>query len=389
VKLEALVARELTMRLVAPFETSFGVTHDRRILLVELITDQGSGWGEVTAGEGPFYSPECTDTAWVVLRDFLAPLVLGRTVDDPGELAAVMAPVRGHNMAKAAVENAAWHACAEANGVSLSHMLGGTLAEIHSGVSLGIHNDVRVLLDRIALELDAGYRRIKLKIRPGKDADVVSAVRHRFPSIHLTVDANSAYTLEDAEILRRLDEFALDYIEQPLAWNEIVQHATLQSQLSTAICLDECIHNLRDAQAAVNLGACRVINIKLGRVSGHSEARRIQRYCLDQGIPAWCGGMLESGIGRAHNIAMSSLPGFILPGDVSASRRYWTRDIIQPEVTVNPSGTIQVPTEPGLGFALDLESINRQTVRTETWTANAPVSSGAVQHGEPAVPLRN
>jgi O-succinylbenzoate synthase len=379
VKLEALIARELSMRLVAPFETSFGVTHDRRILLVELITDHGSGWGEVTAGEGPFYSPECTDTAWVVLRDFLAPLVLGKTIEDPGRLAGMMAPVRGYAMTKAAVENAAWHVSAQANGVSLSRMLGGTLAEIHSGVSLGIHNDVGALLDRIALELDAGYHRIKLKIGPGKDVDFVSAVRHRFPTIHLTVDANSAYTLQDADLLRRLDEFALDYIEQPLAWNEIFEHATLQRQLSTPICLDECIHNLRDTRAAVKLGACRVINIKLGRVSGHSEARRIQEYCLEQGIPAWCGGMLESGIGRAHNIAMSSLSGFVLPGDVSASRRYWTRDIIQPEVTVSPSGTITVPTAEGLGFALDLAAIDRQTVRTETWTRNARVSSGAGQ----------
>lgn len=356
---------------------------------MELITDSGSGWGEVTAGEGPFYSPECTDSAWVVLRDFLTPLVLGKTIDGPGELVAMMASVRGHDMAKAGIENAAWHACAQANGVSLSHMLGGTPAEIDSGVSLGIHNDVGALLDRIALELDAGYRRIKLKIRPGKDVDVVKAVRHRFPAIHLTVDANSAYTLEDADLLRRLDEFALDYIEPPLAWNEIFQHVTLQGQLSTPICLDECIHNLRDAQAAVKLGACRVINIKLGRVSGHSEARRIQWYCLEQGIPAWCGGMLESGIGRAHNIAMSSLPGFVLPGDVSASRRYWARDIIQPEVTVSPSGTIQVPTTQGLGFALDLESIDRQTARTETWAANARVSSGPVQEDRPPVPLKN
>jgi O-succinylbenzoate synthase len=375
VKIEALVARELSMRLVAPFETSFGVTHDRRILLVELISDEGSGWGEVTAGEGPFYSPESTDTAWVVLRDFLAPLVLGKTIRDPGELAATMAPVRGHNMAKAAVENAAWHAFAERNGVSLSHLLGGTLPEIHSGVSLGIHDDTGALLDRIALELDAGYRRIKLKIRPGKDVGAVSAVRGRFPTVHLTVDANSAYTLEDVDLLRRMDEFALDYIEQPLAWNEIFQHVTLQRQLSTAICLDECIHNLRDAQAAVELGACRVINIKLGRVSGHSEARRIQRYCLERGIPAWCGGMLESGLGRAHNIAMSSLPGFVLPGDVSASRRYWSRDIIEPEVTVSSSGTIQVPTSAGLGFALDLDAIDRQTTRTETWAASECVSN--------------
>jgi O-succinylbenzoate synthase len=205
---------------------------------------------------------------------------------------------------------------------------------------------------------------------------VVSAVRQRFPQIHLTVDANSAYTLDDLPLLQRLDEYELDYIEQPLAWNEIYEHTALQKQLKTALCLDECIHNLRDTQAAIEMGACRVINIKLGRVSGHGEARRIQQYCLERDVPVWCGGMLESGIGRAHNIAMSSLPGFVLPGDVSASRRYWTKDLIEPEVTVNADGTIAVPTSPGLGYAIDTDFLLSRTVRTETWKRAASVAAG-------------
>ena len=376
-RIEAIHAREIAMRLVMPFETSFGIAQDRRIILIELITDEGSGWGEVTASEGPFYNSETTDTAWLVLRDFLSPLVLGRTFASPGDLAEAMAPVRGHEMAKAAIENAAWHAESLRKKVPLSQLLGGTLTAIESGVSLGIHRDVSMLLDRIEVELAAGYRRIKLKIKPGNDVEVVSAVRRKFPGIHLTVDANSAYTLADLPTLLRLDEFALDYIEQPLAWNEIYQHVALQKQLNTAICLDECIHGLRDAQAAVELGACRVINIKLGRVSGHSEARRIEQYCRENSVPVWCGGMLESGIGRAHNIAMSSLPGFVMPGDISASKRYWTQDLIAPEVTVAADGTIPIPTDPGLGFEIDTSYISKITVLDELWKDKSAVATGA------------
>jgi O-succinylbenzoate synthase len=373
-KIEAIAAREIAMRLAAPFETSFGVTYDRRILLVEVITNEGSGWGEVTAAEGPFYNSETTDTAWLVLREFISPLVIGKDFSHPSELAALMAPVRGHEMAKAALENAAWHAESIRRNVPLAQLLGGTHAELRSGVSLGIHQDTGALLARIESELAAGYQRIKLKIKPGKDVPVVAAVRRRFPDINLTVDANSAYTLNDIALLQQLDEFSLEYIEQPLTWNEIFQHAIVQKQLKTAICLDECIHGLRDAEAAIQLGACRVINIKLGRVSGHTEARRIQQYCLEHGIPVWCGGMLEAGIGRAHNIAMSSLPGFVLPGDVSASKRYWARDIIEPEVTVSSRGTIAVPTQPGLGFTIDRDFIDSITVRSEEWRLRTPVA---------------
>ena len=374
-EIAAVHAREISMQLVAPFETSFGVTHDRRILLLELHAKDGSsGWGEVTAGEGPFYNPETTDTAWIVLRNFLAPLLLGKTIGSPEAALRAMEPVRGHEMAKAALETAVWDLLARKQSTSLSQLLGGTRSDISCGVSLGIHQDTGKLLEKIAHELAAGYQRVKLKIKPGKDIQVVSAVRDRYPDIALTVDANSAYRLTDISLLKQLDAFNLTYIEQPLEWNEIYQHAALQRQLNTPICLDECIHNLRDAQAAIELGACKVINIKLGRVSGHSEARRIQAYCMDQGIPVWCGGMLESGIGRAHNIAMSSLPGFVLPGDVSASKRYWEEDIILPAVEVSRQGTIRVPDSPGIGFTVNKKRIEKLTVRQEEWTAARSVS---------------
>lgn len=360
-------ARELHMRLVAPFETSFGVTEQRRILLIELITDHGTGWGELTAGEAPFYNSETTDTAWLILRQFLAPRLLGRTFSHPDELSAAMAPIRGHEMAKATLETAAWDAFARAQNVSLAALLGATREEIPCGVSLGIHPTIDALLARITRELAAGYQRVKLKIKPGKDVAVVQAVRSHFPDIALTVDANSAYTLADIDLLQQLDRFRLDYIEQPLEWNEIYAHAELQQQLQTPICLDECIHNLRDAQAAVRLGACRIINIKLGRVGGHAEARRIQAFCADEGIPVWSGGMLEAGVGRAHNIAMSALPGFVLPGDVSASARYWTRDILTNPIETTGQGTIRVPTGPGIGYTVDLDAIQQFTVAHETW----------------------
>lgn len=381
-EIAAIHAREISMQLVAPFETSFGVTHNRRILLLELHAKDGSsGWGEVTAGEGPFYNSETTDTAWIVLRNFLVPMLLGKTIDSPEAALRAMEPVRGHEMAKAALETAVWDLLARQQFVSLAHRLGGTRAEIASGVSLGIHKDIGELLDKIDREVATGYRRVKLKIKPGQDTPVVSAVRKRFPDIQLTVDANSSYRLSDLPLLQQLDAFNLTYIEQPLEWNEIYQHAELQRQLKTAICLDECIHNLRDAEAAIELGACKVINIKLGRVSGHTEARKIQAYCRERDVPVWCGGMLESGVGRAHNIAMSSLPGFVLPGDVSASNRYWQEDIILPPVEVSREGTIAVPTSPGIGFEVNKSRIEKLTARQEQWKANQSVGGVA----EPAM----
>lgn len=366
-KIEAMTLREIRMRLKSPFETSFGVTQDRRILLVEVVADGVSGWGEVTAMETPSFNPETTETAWHIISDFVAPVIIGRAIDTAGEFPLLTAHIRGHEMAKAGVENALWDVESQQKGVPLSRLLGGCLKEIVCGVSLGIRDTPASLVAKVEEEVDDGYNRIKLKIKPGKDVDFVRAVRKSFPNTVLSVDANSAYRMEDAMHLKRLDEFDLLMIEQPLYWDEIYAHARLQTLLKTALCLDECIGNSRHASMAIEVGACRIINIKLGRVGGHTEARRVHDICSTHGIPVWCGGMLESGVGRAHNIAMSTLPGFTLPGDVSASRRYWAEDIIEPEVEVTTQGTIRVPERPGLGYAVRSKLIDSLSVRTNRW----------------------
>ncbi|PYX90716.1 MAG: o-succinylbenzoate synthase [Acidobacteria bacterium] len=374
-KIEQITLREVRMRLKAPFETSFGVTQDRRIVLVETVADGVTGWGEVTTGETPSYNPETTDTAWHILSDFVIPSVLGRDVATATEIAELLSGIRGHDMAKAGLENALWHIESQQRGLPLAKLVGGTRQEIPCGVSLGIRENPERLLERVTEELQCGYQRIKLKIKPGKDLNYVSAVRKAFPSIQLSVDANSAYRLDDAAHLKQLDAFQLLMIEQPLFWDDIHSHAKLQAQLQTAICLDECINNVRHADAAIQQGACRIINIKLGRVGGHTGARKVHDLCWQRSIPVWCGGMLEAGIGRAHNIAMSSLPGFTLPGDVSASQRYWHEDIIEPEVTVSPQGTIRVPETPGLGYAVKRDLVERLTARSRTWNAKVAVSA--------------
>jgi O-succinylbenzoate synthase len=374
VRIETISIREIRLRLKAPFETSFGKLQERRIILVEVNSEGSTGWGEVTALEGPFYNSETTDTAWIVLRDFLAPLLLGNELQAAVDVPNLLLAVRGHEMAKAAIENAIWDLEAQQRGVSLARLLGGTLNEIPCGVSIGIRRDIDGLISSVERELAAGYQRIKIKIKPGNDLEPVRHLRRHFPTLKLMVDANSAYSQSDAEHLRRFDEYDLMMIEQPLEWDDFFQHAQLQSKLKTPICLDESIHNLHQAEAAISLKSCRILNIKLGRVGGHSEARRIQSYCLDHGVPVWSGGMLESGIGRAHNIAMSSLPGFVLPGDVSASQRYWDADIIEPEVEVTSRGTIEVPKSAGIGYKVLQSRIERLTVRHETYRATASVS---------------
>ena len=368
-RIESITLRELRMRLKAPFETSSEVTWERRILLVEVGVDGLHGWGEITAAEDPFYNAETTDTAWHITRDFIVPFILGKNVETAAEIGDLLDPIRGHEMAKAGVENAVWDIEAQQNGLPLAKLLGGTREEIHCGVSIGIQQGTAILLEKIECELRAGYRRIKLKIKPGKDLDVVDAVRKRYPEIKLMVDANSAYRLENLELLKAFDQYRLLMLEQPLAWDDIYQHALLQAQLRTPVCLDECIHSPSHAEAAIKLGACRVINIKLGRVGGHAQARRVHDISVRHSIPVWCGGMLESGVGRAHNIAMSALPGFSLPGDVSASQRYWDEDIIEPEVEVEPAGTIRVPVIPGLGFRIRRKRVESLTVRQEHWQA--------------------
>lgn len=367
-KIEKLTLRELGMRLKAPFETSFGVTQQRRVLLAEVISEGVSGWGEVTALESPSYNSETTDTAWHIISDFIAPFIVGRDLSRAAELGCLLAGIRGHNMAKSGVESALWDAEARLHEIPLWKLLGGTRQEIACGVSLGIREDPGSLVDRVRTEIASGYQRIKLKIKPGKDVEFVAAVRKHFPDIRLSVDANSAYTLKDVAHLQELDSFELVMIEQPLAWDDIFSHARLQCQIRTALCLDECIHHCRDAKAAIELRACRIINVKLGRVGGHSGARKVHDVCAKNGLPVWCGGMLESGVGRAHNIALSTLPGFTLPGDVSASSRYWDEDIIEPEVEVSSRGTISAPLEPGIGYAVKRDLIDRLTVRSRTWT---------------------
>lgn len=362
-KIKCVSLRELKMRLRSPFETSFGVCHERSILLVEIQGDGWSGWGEVTTDAGPFYNSETTQTAWHVISDFIAPALLGKDLASAAEFPALVAGIRGHEMAKAGVENALWDAEAQLRGVSLWKLLGGELEEIACGVSLGIRESPERLLESVEKELSAGYQRIKLKIKPGKDLEYVAAVRKAHPRILLSVDANSAYRLQDADHLRALDEFNLLMMEQPLAWDDIYGHSQLQRKIQTAICLDECIHNAGHAFAALELGACRIINIKLGRVGGYSEALRIHQFCSERSVPVWCGGMLESGIGRAHNVALCTLPGFTLPSDVSASQRYWVEDIIEPEVEVSPRGTIRVPHSPGRGYEIKHGLVKKLTTR--------------------------
>ena len=364
-QIQAITLRELTMKLVAPFETSMDRLEVRRVLLLEANVDGVTGWGECVAAEAPFYSPEYADTAWPVLRDFLWPMVQGKKFNSACEVWGLLKRVRGHNMAKACLEAAAWDAEAKQKGIPLAKLVGGTRQEIASGVSIGIKDSADQLIATVKRELAAGYQRIKVKIKPGKDLEPVERLRQEFPGIKLMVDANSAYTLEDFPLLKRLDGFYLMMMEQPLGWDDLYSHIELQKRLETPICLDECVHTEEQARAAVELGACKIINIKLGRVGGFTMARRIHDLCQQHGIPVWCGGMLESGIGRAHNVALATLPNFSLPGDVAASKRYWAEDIIVPEITVSPQGTIRVPAGPGIGFEPRLDLIERRTVRKE------------------------
>jgi o-succinylbenzoate synthase len=360
-----ITLREVHLNLIEPFETSFEKTQLRRILLLEAETDGATGWGECTAGEHPYYSYETLETAWHIIRDFLWPVLRSRDISSASEVGGLFARVRGHNMAKAGLETALWDAEGKTKNVPLWKLLGGSRDEIACGVSIGIQPTIDALLAKVEKELAAGYQRIKIKIKPGWDVKPVMALRERFPRIRLMVDANSAYRLEDAPLLKELDPYYLIMIEQPLGWDDIFAHAQLQRQLDTPICLDESIHSEADARVAIEMAACRIINIKLGRVGGHTLARRVHDMCESKGVPVWCGGMLESGIGRAHNIAMSTLANFTLPGDVSASRRYWTEDIIEPEVEVTRQGSIRVPRAPGIGYTPRIDRIESLTRRRE------------------------
>ncbi|MGA8230595.1 MAG: o-succinylbenzoate synthase [Candidatus Acidiferrales bacterium] len=357
--------REIHLPLVSPFETSVGYTSLRRILLVEVDVDGTSGWGEVTAGEDPFYSHETTGTAWHIISDYVWPMLRDAEFGSAAQVFDLLTRIRGHEMARGGVETAIWDAEAKQKNMPLWKLIGGTRIEIPCGVSIGIQPSIEQLIAKVERELRVGYQRIKIKIKPGKDVEPVAALRERFPQIRLMADANSAYTLADAPLLQKLDAFHLMMIEQPLDHDDIYNHAALQRQLATPICLDECIVSVEHARAAIEMGACQIINIKLGRVGGITGARRIHDLCQGRGIPVWCGGMLESGIGRAQNIAISTLPNYILPGDVSASKRYWAEDIIEPEVRVTPNGTIRASAKPGIGYTPRMDRIDALTVKHE------------------------
>ncbi|MCC6328046.1 MAG: o-succinylbenzoate synthase [Acidobacteria bacterium] len=355
---------EINLPLVHFFETSFGRTYERRIILVRVEdTDGAEGWGEITCGEVPGYSEEWTDSAWATAEKILAPMVVGKSVDSAAEIWDLMKRVRGHRMAKSGIETACWDLEAKTLGVPLWRHLGGVNQVIECGVSVGIQDSIEQLIDKIAVEVDAGYRRIKIKIAPHWDYEVIKRVRAAFPDILLMGDANSAYTLADIDKLKSLDEFDLMMLEQPLAFDDIVDHAKLQAQIKTPICLDEPIRSADDARKAIELRSGKIINIKNGRVGGHAQSKLVEKVCRENNIPAWCGGMLESGIGRAHNIAISTLAGYTMPGDVSASKRYWHEDIVEPAIEVSPEGTITASEKPGIGFEVRPDRIERTAIR--------------------------
>lgn len=364
-KIEAITLREIQMPLVHFFETSFGRTYSRQILLVTVHSEGVDGWGESVVGENPFYSSEWIESAWPTLLHHLMPALLGKRLQSARDVPCLFAKVRGHQMAKAALENAVWEAEALHKKMPLWKLLGGSRTEIPCGVSIGIQDSVEQLLETIETELAAGYRRIKVKVKPGWDTNVLERIRSRWADITLSCDANSAYTLDEVEHLRKFDQFNLLMIEQPLWNDDIYYHARLQNQLRTAICLDESIVNARSAAFALETGACRIINVKVGRVGGFSEAIAVHDVAQSHTVPVWCGGMLETGIGRAHNIALSTLPNFSLPGDVSASKRYWKQDIVDPEIEVSRQGTIPIGNQPGTGYRVKPELIEELTVRKE------------------------
>src|SRR5215831_16351977 len=366
-QLERIELREIELPLKAPFETSFGRTTRRRIMIVKVTNKDGAaGYGECVASENPFFNHETIDTAWLITAKHIAPMLAKSKIDCAAKVNEDLAPIRENRMAKAGVEAAIWDLEAKLTGEPLWRHIGGTKNEINCGVSIGLQSSTAALVDKVRCEVESGYQRIKIKIKPGKDVELAAAVRREFPHIKLSVDANSAYRIEDTPLLKQLDDYDLLMIEQPLTPGDLLDHSELQRALRTALCLDESIVCLANARHAHELNACRIINIKLGRVGGFSEARAIQAYAKEKGMPVWCGGMLEAGIGRAHNIALSTLPGFTLPGDVSASARYWEEDIIEPPVTVSPAGTIKAPNDPGIGFEVNQARIEALTVRRET-----------------------
>ncbi|MGG3470618.1 o-succinylbenzoate synthase [Neobacillus pocheonensis] len=367
-KIKKVVLRHMKMDLLYPFTTSFGTEYDRDFILVEVINEDGqSGWAENVAMPTPYYNEETVKTNWHILEDFLIPILLNNEIHHPDELSEkFFAHIRGNHMAKASLEMAVWDLYAREQNATLASVLGGTNKTIDVGVSIGIKDTIDETLEIIEKRHEEGYKRFKLKIRPGWDVELIDKVRKVYPDIPLMADANSAYTLMDIEMLAALDDYNLMMIEQPLAYNDIIDHAELQAKLKTPICLDESIHSLEDTRKALKLGSCKIINIKVGRVGGLTEAKKIHDYCLERNVPLWCGGMLESGIGRGHNIALTTLPGFTLPGDTAGSSLYWAEDIIEPEVTVE-NGTIKVPSSLGFGYKVDLDKVKKYMVSSKIY----------------------
>lgn len=366
-KITEVTIRHLKMQLKNPFSTSFGTFVTKEFLLLEVTDEKGTiGFGESVAFDAPWYNEETLKTNWHMLEDFLIPLILNQEIQHPDELGELFKGIRKNYMAKSAIEGAIWDIYVQQTNQSLAQALGGKKEKIEVGISLGIQETMEKQIEVVAQAINDGYKRIKLKIKPGWDVDVLRILRDKFPDVPMMADANSAYTLEDVDTLKQLDEFNLMMIEQPLASDDIIDHAILQKQITTPICLDESIHSLEDARKAIELGSCGVINIKIGRVGGISEAKKIHDYCEAKGIPVWCGGMLESGIGRAHNIALTSLANFVMPGDTAGSSHYWEQDIIEPEVVVE-DGYITVPKEIGICYKANLEAIEKYTVASKTY----------------------
>jgi O-succinylbenzoate synthase len=376
IRIEQIELRHISMPLVAPFETSFGVEEEREALIVALRGGGLTGWGEVVASHSPGYSAETARTEWHILHDFIIPEVIDKEFADVESLESAYRSVRGHPMAKAGIQAALHDVLAKAKGVSLQKMLGGKGKTVKVGVSVGLQPTTDALVERVGKYLEEGYRRIKIKIKPGRDVQDAKAVRAAYPNILLQVDANSAYTLDDAGTIKQMDDLNLLLIEQPLSEDDIFDHAKLQPQLKTPICLDESILSARHARWAHELGACKIINIKAGRVGGLREALRIHDYCAEAGIPVWCGGMLETGIGRAANLALASLPNFKLPGDISATSRYWKEDIIEQSFELNKDGTITVPSGPGIGVTVRENVLEKVTLRKEAYRSEVKKAIG-------------
>jgi o-succinylbenzoate synthase len=364
-KIDGIELRELRLPLVAPFETSGWTEEEKRCIIIEMTSGNQTGFGECAVTAGPWYGPETIASAWHVMQEYFVPAVLGKVFSSPSQLVDSLSFVRGNNMAKAGFEMAFYDLAAKKENVSLSKFLGGAKSEIESGVSVGLQNNTKQLVGVVSDYLEQGYRRVKVKIKPGKDVDLVSALRQNFPDIMLMVDANGAYKSSEAQALFKLDEYGLMMIEQPFAWDDLVEHANLQRALKTPICLDESVSSINDLKTALSLKSCRILNLKPARVGGPTVSKEIHDLCQTHHMPLWCGGLLETGIGRAHNIAIASLPGFVLPNDISASNRYFREDIVSPEFKLNKNGTMSVPKGPGIGVNVIHEKLLQYTVRTE------------------------